>query len=172
MREYRLIRSDRRTLALEVAGDLTVTVRAPMKTTISVIEDFVNKHDKWIENKLAVMKNREKKEVHLTETEISELKAKAKEILPQKVAHFSEVMGLKPTGVKITSAKKRFGSCSGKNSLCFSYLLMLYPDEAIDYVVVNELAHIKHHNHSGQFYKLIEKYMPDYKRREKLLKSR
>ena len=49
---------------------------------------------------------------------------------------------------------------------------MLYPDEAIDYVVVHELAHIKHRNHSAQFYNLIEKYLPDYKTREKILKSR
>ncbi|MCH5315350.1 MAG: M48 family metallopeptidase [Eubacterium sp.] len=48
---------------------------------------------------------------------------------------------------------------------------MLYPPEAVDYVVVHELAHIKHHNHSKSFYNLIEKYMPDYKQREKLLKA-
>lgn len=79
-------------------------------------------------------------------------------------------MNLYPTALKITSAKTRFGSCSGKDSICFSYLLMRYPDEAIDYVVVHELAHIKHKNHSKAFYTLIEKYLPDYKEREKLLK--
>lgn len=80
-------------------------------------------------------------------------------------------MGVSPTGIKITSAKKRFGSCSGKNSLCFSFMLMQYPEEAVDYVVVHELAHIRHHNHSRDFYRFIEKYMPDYKEREKLLKK-
>ena len=72
-------------------------------------------------------------------------------------------MNIKPTGVKITSAQKRFGSCNGKNSLCFSYILMLYPDEAVDYVVVHELSHIRHHNHSKDFYKLISSVLPDYK---------
>ena len=171
MREYKLIRSSRRTLALEIGRDLTLTVRAPMKMPLSVIEEFIEKHDKWIEKKLDVMKRREMKSDNLLPEEIAALKMRAKEILPKKVAYFAEIMGLKPTGVKITSAKKRFGSCSGKNSLCFSYELMLYPDEAIDYVVVHELAHIKHRNHSSRFYNLIEKYLPDYKTREKILKS-
>ena len=79
-------------------------------------------------------------------------------------------MGVKPTGIKITSAKKQIGSCSGKNSICYSWGLMQYAPEAIDYVVVHELAHIIHKNHGKDFYKLIEKYLPDYKKREKLLK--
>ena len=79
-------------------------------------------------------------------------------------------MGLKPSSVKITSAEKRFGSCSSKNGLCFSWRLLAYPTAAVEYVVVHELAHIKHHNHSPAFYALIEKYMPDYKERQKLLK--
>ena len=80
-------------------------------------------------------------------------------------------MELVPAGIKITSARTRFGSCSGKNSICFSWRLMLYPPEAIDYVIVHELAHIRHHDHSPAFYALIEQYLPDWKARMKLLKS-
>ena len=80
-------------------------------------------------------------------------------------------MGLVPTGIKVTSARTRFGSCSGKNSICFSWRLMLYPPEAIDYVIVHELAHIRHHDHSPAFYALIERYMPDWRERMKLLKE-
>ena len=80
-------------------------------------------------------------------------------------------MGVEYSGVKITSAKTRYGSCSAENSICFSYLLMLKPLRAVDYVVVHELAHTVHHNHSRQFYALIEKYMPDYKERIKELKK-
>lgn len=80
-------------------------------------------------------------------------------------------MGLVPTGIKVTSARTRFGSCSGKNSICFSWRLMLYPSEAIDYVIVHELAHIRHHDHSPAFYTLIERYMPDWRERMKLLKE-
>ena len=74
--------------------------------------------------------------------------------------------------MKITSAKTRFGSCSNRRSICFSCFLMLYPDDAIDYVIVHELAHLKHMNHSPAFYRLVERYLPDYKRREALLKGR
>ena len=80
-------------------------------------------------------------------------------------------MGLKYGRIAITSAKTRFGSCSSKGNLSFSYLLMLYPDSAIDYVVVHELAHLKEMNHSPRFYKIIEEVLPDYKERKKLLKK-
>ena len=80
-------------------------------------------------------------------------------------------MQLFPTAVKINFAKTRFGSCSSKNSINFSAFLMLFPLEAVDYVVVHELAHIKYKNHQKEFYALVEKYMPDYKKRMALLKK-
>ena len=80
-------------------------------------------------------------------------------------------MGVTPTALKITSARTRYGSCSGKNSINFSLFLMEKSARAIDYVVVHELAHIKQHNHSPAFYKEIEKILPDYKERIKELKS-
>jgi predicted metal-dependent hydrolase len=73
--------------------------------------------------------------------------------------------------VKITGAKKRFGSCSSQNGLCFSWRLMGYPEEAIDYVVVHELAHIAHRNHGSGFYSLVASVLPDYKARRALLKN-
>ena len=79
-------------------------------------------------------------------------------------------MGVTPTGIKITTARKRHGSCSGKNSLCFSCFLMNYPEEAIELVVVHELCHIKVRNHGPDFYALLEQYLPDHKERKKLLK--
>ena len=80
------------------------------------------------------------------------------------------LMGLRPAGITITGARTRFGSCSSKRRISFSFRLMQYPPEAIDYVVVHELAHLRHMNHSAQFYALIEQYMPDYKVRRAMLK--
>ena len=102
--------------------------------------------------------------------------AKTKSIVIGLVSAFAAVMIIimlffTITGIKITSARKRFGSCNGKNSLCFSCLLMLYPKEAIECVVVHELAHIKHHNHSPSFYGFIDRVMPDYRIRESLLRK-
>ena len=96
----------------------------------------------------------------------------ALELLPGRVAHYSRIMGLTPTGITVTGAEKRFGSCSGKNRLCFSWRVMLYPPEAIDYVVVHELAHIKHKNHGREFYALVASVLPDYRHRENILQGR
>ena len=78
-------------------------------------------------------------------------------------------MGLFPTGVRITSARTRYGSCSGKNSLCFSCFLMNCPDAAMDLVVVHELCHIQVKNHGPDFYALLEQVLPDWRERKKLL---
>ena len=99
------------------------------------------------------------------------LRQRAGEVLPGKVAHYAAIMGVVPASVKITAARTRFGSCSGKNSLCFSLYLMRYPEAAIDYVVVHELAHIRHHDHSPAFYAEVARVMPDYKERARLLKE-
>ena len=73
-------------------------------------------------------------------------------------------------GITVTGARTRFGSCSPKNRLCFSFRLMEYPLPAIEYVVVHELAHIRHKNHGPDFYRLVEGTLPDYRQRIGLLK--
>ena len=80
-------------------------------------------------------------------------------------------MNLQYGRITITSAKTRFGSCSSKGNISYSYRLMLYPEEAREYVVVHELAHLLEMNHSKRFYAVVEKYLPDYKLRRRLLKN-
>ena len=167
--EFKLIRSKRKTIELSIDKDFSPLVKVPLKMSIADIEKIVAKHEKWIEKQIT--KKREHAEKFcLSENEISVLKEKALPYLTERTEYFANIMGVKPTGIKITSAKKRFGSCSGKNSICYSWRLMQYPPEAIDYVVVHELAHIVHKNHGKEFYSLIEKILPDYKKREKILK--
>ncbi|MBQ6837908.1 MAG: M48 family metallopeptidase [Clostridia bacterium] len=96
------------------------------------------------------------------------MREKAKTVLPEKVKYYSSIMDVYPKSIKINSAKKRYGSCSGENNINFSLFLMDKDERFIDYVVVHELAHIKHHNHSKAFYGFIESFMPDYKERKKL----
>ncbi len=169
--EYRVIRSNRRSVALEITSTLEIVVRAPKKMPQKDIERFVADHAEWIRVHYARQAARVAAHPAPTAAEIAALKQKAKEILPQKVAYYAQMMGVTPTGVRITSAAKRFGSCSAKNSLCFSWRLMQYPEAAVDYVVVHELAHIKQHNHSAAFYRVIQSVMPDYRDREKLLRK-
>ena len=171
MESYELIRSRRRTLALEITRDCRVLVRAPLRLSQAKIDAFVESHTVWIQAHLEQQRQRmTSAPPPPTEADITALKAKARAILPGKVAYWSEKMGIRPTGLKITAARKRYGSCSGKNSLCFSCFLMDCPEEAIDLVVVHELCHIREKNHGPAFYALLAQYLPDYKERKKLLK--
>ncbi len=168
---YRVFRSKRRSVSVEITPGLEVLVRAPQRMPQAMIEDFVERHRDWVETHLAKARERASRlPPEPTEEEKLELIRRAKELLPERVAHYSAVMGLTPTGITVTGAQKRFGSCSGKNRLCFSWRLMRYPQEAIDYVVVHELSHIRHKNHGSAFYALIASVLPDYKEREALLR--
>lgn len=166
---YKIIRSKRKTTAIEITKSCEIIVRAPLFQSQKTIENFINEKSDWIEKSLEKQALKEDK-FNIDEQKAERLKALAKELILKKVEYFSSLTGLVSTAVKITSAKTRFGSCSGKNSICFSLYLMQYPDEAIDYVVLHEIIHIKHHNHSKRFWNELEKYMPDYKKRRQLLK--
>ncbi|MDE7261293.1 MAG: M48 family metallopeptidase [Oscillospiraceae bacterium] len=168
---YELIRSARKTLALEVTRDCRVVVRAPMRTSKKQIEAFVSGHADWIEAHMDIQRKRRENHPEPTPEEREAYIRRAKAELPPKVEKYSAVMGLYPTGITITGAERRFGSCSGKNRICFSWRLMRYPEEAIDYVVVHELAHIRHKDHSKAFYACVEQVLPDWRERRKLLRE-
>ena len=168
--DYELIRSDRKTLGLQVK-DGRVIVRAPRIVTLQQIERFVREHEDWIQNALSRQAAKQAAHPEPTAAERAELIRRAKEVLPQRTAYWSQRMGLYPTQIRITSAQRRFGSCSSEGHICYSWRLMQYPPEAIDYVVVHELAHLKHMNHSPAFHALVTKYLPDHKARRALLKK-
>lgn len=172
MIEYTLIRSSRRTLGLEVTRDLRVVVRAPLRCPRREIDRFVDSRRGWIAEKQDLQQRRAAALAALEPTpeEEIELRRRAAEVIPQRVAYYAPLMGVIPAGVRITAARTRFGSCSGKNRLCFSWRVMLYPPEAVDYVVVHELAHIRHHNHSKDFWAFVASVLPDYRDRQSLLR--
>lgn len=170
--DYKRVECRGKTLSLHIDETLQVVVRAPRWVPKAEVDRFVLTHESWIQKATERQRRRNEQEALLTEKRITELKALAKAELPRRTAYFAKTMGVTPTSIKITSAKKRFGSCSGQNGICYSWRLMLYPSEAIDYVVVHELAHIRQKNHSPAFYREIEKILPDYKERAKLLKDK
>ncbi len=94
----------------------------------------------------------------------------ADKLIKSRVAYYAEKMSVTPAAVKINSAKTRWGSCSGRDSINFSWRLVMAGDDIVDYVVVHELAHIKEHNHSDNFWAEVGKVMPDYKARQQGLK--
>lgn len=95
----------------------------------------------------------------------------AADVIGGKVKTYASQMGLTPTSMRITGAATRWGSCSGANSINFSWRLMMASEDVIDYVVVHELAHIAEHNHSERFWALVKRYMPDYQARREELRS-
>lgn len=95
----------------------------------------------------------------------------AEKLLKNKTLDYAKTMRMNPLNVKINSAKTRWGSCSGKNSINYSWRLIMADERCIDYVIIHELAHISEHNHSDKFWAIVQKYMPDYKMQEKRLKE-
>jgi len=98
-------------------------------------------------------------------------KNRAKRHIPAIVERYTEIMGLHPTKLSFRKAKRQWGSCSAKNAISINYLAMKLPLDAIEYIVVHELAHIRYKNHQMEFWRLVESYMPDYKSRQKELKN-
>ncbi|MBE6762161.1 MAG: M48 family metallopeptidase [Ruminococcaceae bacterium] len=167
--ECELIRSNRKTLSLEVKRGGRVVIRSPFRFSEQKITEFLNLRYEWLIR--AIEKQKQKTDwSNISPEQIQLLNQKAKEILPKRVEYYSKIMQLYPKSIKINHAKTRFGSCSSQNNINFSVYLMLYPVEAIDYVVVHELAHIKYKNHQKEFYNLVEKYLPNYKKYAALLK--
>ncbi|MEG2174273.1 MAG: M48 family metallopeptidase [Oscillospiraceae bacterium] len=167
--EYILKRSRRKSIALQVSHDLVVMVYSPLYLSQREIDQFVEAHSAWITASLARQRARQEAYPEPTPAQEAALQQQACVLLPERVAYFGRIMGLTPTGIKITSARTRFGSCNAKNTLCFSWRLLRYPKDAIDYVVVHELAHIAHKNHQADFYACIAAIMPDYQERRALL---
>lgn len=173
MFQYELIRSKRKTISLSVTSALKVVVRAPIRMAQKDIDAFVKKHEDWVQKNLLETKHRNefKQNNSLKEEQVLLLKEQAKRYIPKRVEFYSNIMNVRANGVKITSAKTRWGSCSGKNSLCFPYRIMLLPEDIIDYIVVHELSHIIEKNHSASFYRVVQRYLPDYKIRVQKLKE-
>ena len=168
---YELKRSKRKTMSIKVTAEGRIIVSVPLRTTQKAADAFVEANDEWIKKALEKTKKRleNKAKYIIPESDIPLFKRRAKEYLPERTMFWAEKMGLSPAYVHITSAEKRYGSCNAKKGICFSYRLMAYPEDVIDYVIIHELSHLVHFNHSAAFYGLIEKYMPDYKKKQNIL---
>ena len=170
---YKIIRSARRTLALEIKQG-EIVVRAPYLTTDRSIRDFLEKNGAWIEKHLTRAKEREEAKADipkLTDKEINELADKALVYIPERVKHFAPIVGVTYGRITIRNQKSKWGSCSAKGNLNFNCLLMLAPPDVIDSVVVHELCHRLEMNHSARFYQEVFRVMPNYKEAHAWLKK-
>ena len=189
----KVVRRRIKNIYLRVRGD-EVVVSAPFFVSDEYIREFVKSKIDWIEAKRVngfyylgkryeveiksgadFVEIKDKATIYLdklNKTQVIEnfYRQKAKEILPSLVEKYATLTNLHPSKVKITKAKSRYGSCNYKKGyINLSLFLMTKPIEAIEYVVLHEIAHLKHPNHSKEFYGFIQNYMSDWKNRAKLL---
>ncbi len=170
---YRLIRSSRRTIGLEIRkGELLV--RAPLRAAQAEIDRVLREKMDWILPRLA--ESRKKAEAAaavtpMTREELESLADRALAYIPGRVRLYAEKLGVRCGRITIRNQRTRWGSCSGQKNLNFNCLLMLTPPEVIDSVVVHELCHLIEMNHSDRFYRLVYSVYPDYDRCHAWLKE-
>ena len=166
---YTVIRSDRRTLSLQVKADGSVVVRAPRRYPASEIQKFVESRSDWLIKNLNQVQKLQALP-HLTREELEILSDRAHSYLPQRVRYFAPIAGVTYGKITIRCQKTRWGSCSSQGNLNFNLLLMLTPPEVIDYIVVHELCHRKEMNHSPRFWAEVKRVLPEYEKQEQWLK--
>ena len=166
-----IIRSDRKTLCVQLRPG-EIIARAPHGMKDKEINGFIESKRAWIEKHMADLSRRQRafdELPHFTDEEIRTLAEKARVIIPERVKHYAPLIGVTYGRITVRSQRTRWGSCSSKGNLNFNCLLALFPPEIIDSVVVHELCHRKHMNHSPQFYAEIKRVFPDYDRCRKWL---
>ena len=173
MENYKLIKSRRKTISLEIRGDELI-VRAPLRTTKKEADDFVARHEGWIakhRRKIAERRELYQAQPRLSEEELQALADRAKAVIPARVRYYAEQMGARYGRITLRLQKTRWGSCSAKKNLNFNILLMLTPPEVVDSVVVHELCHLWEMNHSPRFYQRVYAVFPEYDRWNRWLKD-
>lgn len=168
-----IIRSNRKTLSIQLKGGELIA-RSPLRMKEKDIYGFIESKEAWIEKHFASMNEKQKLSEEaeaFTEEELRKLIEKAKEIIPERVRFYAPEIGVTYNRITIRKQHTRWGSCSSKGNLNFNCLLVLFPPEILDSIVVHELCHRKYMNHSPQFYAEIYKVFPDYKKCQNWLKD-
>ncbi len=166
--DFEIIRSKRKTLALEITRDLRVVVRAPLEMPERTIEEFIQQKRNWIEKhtQAQCIVTVEK----FTPDELRIFKLQAQTDICQRVAVFAAAIGVDYGKISFAFQRTLWGSCSRGGNLRFNCLLMCTPDSVRDYIVVHELCHRKHMNHSSAFWAEVETVLPGYRSAKQWLK--
>ena len=167
---YPLVRSSRKTISIMIKPTGEVEVRCPKRCSKREIDALVVSKEDWIRRHLETIAARPQSPI-LSPEELQNLAKQAAVELPERVRHFANIMGVSVGRVTIRSQRTRWGSCSAKGNLNFNCLLMLCPEVVRDYVVIHELCHRKHLDHSADFWAEVERHCPDYRIRRKWLKD-
>lgn len=163
--EMKIVRSARKTLALEVRPDGEILVRAPQRMPERAIISFVESRKGWLDAHVRKAEARQSAAAGVpkyTEAEMRAIADEAVRVIPQRVAYYAPLVGVTYGRITIRNQKTRWGSCSAKGNLNFNCLLMFTPLEVIDSVVVHELCHRLEMNHSARFYREVYRVYPEY----------
>ena len=166
---YQIIKSDRKTIAIQIKPDGQVVVRCPKRMRVEEAKRFVESKADWIEKHLA--KRPPQDVAKYTPKEVEQLREQARKLVTERVRYYAPIVGVTYGQIAIRTQHTRWGSCSSKGNLNFNCLLALVPPEVLDYVVVHELCHRKELNHSDHFWNEVRRILPDYKVQRKWLKD-
>ena len=172
--EYIIKKSRRTTISVQITPDQKLLAKAPAYTSIKEVEDFLREKRDWIIkqiNRTKVTSQQAAQMGILSDKEIRKLKRDAKKIIPERVEYYAKLSGITYNRIFIRLQKSRWGSCSVEGNLNFNALLALMPLGVLDSVVVHELCHRRHMDHSKAFYDEVLKIFPDYKKWDKWLKE-
>lgn len=165
---YKIIRSSRKTIALQIMPDGMLLVRCPKHMDERQIRSFVESKRHWIQKHL---QNRQPAQPKITPQQLQAMGEEVAQIISARAAYFAPLLGVTYKHITIRTQRTRWGSCSSQGNLNFNRLLALVPREVLDYVVVHELCHLREMNHSPKFWALVESILPDYRLRKKWLKE-
>ncbi|MDE6943319.1 MAG: M48 family metallopeptidase [Lachnospiraceae bacterium] len=174
---YTLIRSKRKSYAISISPDGQITVRVPLVTSDREVRQILTQKQHWIVTKYLEQQEKQlnKPVSDLTDAQRNALTqryiAAAKEYFPKRAAYFHQFTGGTYDRITIRDQKTRWGSCSARGTLSFNWRLMLAPPAILDYVVVHELCHLTHMNHSAAFWQAVESVYPDYRNARRWLKE-
>ena len=166
---YQIIKSDRKTIAIQIKPDGQVVVRCPKRMRIEEARRFAESKADWIEKHLA--KRPLQDVAKYTTKEIEQLREQARKFVTERVRYFAPIIGVSYGQIAIRTQHTRWGSCSSKGNLNFNCLLMLTPGFCLDYVIVHELCHRLEMNHSPKFWAQVERVLPDYRKSREWLRE-
>lgn len=171
---FSLKRSARaRRLSVSVAINGLVTVTVPFRVSESGIARFIRDQAEWIAQTLAKMNRASANQVILPRDRASYLahKSSARTLIRELLAIHAPRLGLPYKEVRIKNMTRNWGSCSTKGNLNFNYKIALIPRELAEYVVIHELAHLAHFDHSSRFWRTVASGLPDWHARRTALKK-
>lgn len=166
-----LERKERKTLSIGIQEDGSLMIKAPLYMNKETIERFLNQKRYWIYKQAKRMEDNRKNQIVYSREQESVLRQQARIKLTERTDYYKKILGVEYKRIRIADQKTRWGSCSSTGTISYNWHLVLLPDAILDYVVVHELCHLQHMNHSKDFWDLVECILPDYRSRRKWLKE-